>query len=82
MSTTTNATAKTNSSGTTARPTPWGKPKGRNAGRWPQNSPPRHRPTQEVEAVEALAARLKEAAREAPQPEPSPALREASRSDS
>ena len=32
---------------------------------------------QEVEAVEALAARLKEAAREAPQPEPSPALREA-----
>ena len=31
----------------------------------------------EVEAVEALAARLKEAAREAPQPEPSPALREA-----
>ena len=32
---------------------------------------------QEVEAVEALAARLKEAACEAPQPEPSPALREA-----
>ncbi len=31
---------------------------------------------QEVESVEALAARLKEAAREAPQPEPSPALRE------
>ncbi len=32
---------------------------------------------QEVEAVEALAARLKKAAGEAPQPEPSPALREA-----
>ena len=32
---------------------------------------------QEVEAVEALAARLKEAAREAPQPEPSPTIREA-----
>ena len=32
---------------------------------------------QEAEAVEALAARLKEAAREAPLPEPSPALREA-----
>ena len=32
---------------------------------------------QEVEEVEALAARLKEAAREAPQPGPSPALREA-----
>ncbi|MGA2255805.1 MAG: hypothetical protein ABSG53_14260 [Thermoguttaceae bacterium] len=32
---------------------------------------------QEVEAVQALAARLKEAAREAPQPEPSPAMREA-----
>ena len=32
---------------------------------------------QEVEAVEALAAQLKEAAREAPQPGPSPALREA-----
>ena len=32
---------------------------------------------QEVEAVEALAAQLKEVAREAPRPEPSPALREA-----
>ena len=32
---------------------------------------------QEVEEVEALAARLKKAAHEAPQPEPSPALREA-----
>ncbi len=32
---------------------------------------------QELEAVEALAARLKEAARAAPRPEPSPALREA-----
>ena len=32
---------------------------------------------QEVEAVEALAARLKAAARETPPPEPSPALREA-----
>src|SRR5208337_2175732 len=31
----------------------------------------------EVEAIQALAARLKEAALEAPQPEPSPALREA-----
>ena len=30
---------------------------------------------QEVETVEALAARLKEAARAAPQPEPSPAFR-------
>ena len=35
------------------------------------------RARQEVEAVEALAARLKEAAREAPQPGPSPAIREA-----